>query len=56
MITVHDPRATLFAEGPRCLDDEDFEDRQLVVIDGLTWLGDDPIPVPFTVFAELRTP
>ena len=40
-VIAHDDfRTIIFANGRGCLDYEVFEDRQLVVIDELTWLGD----------------
>jgi len=35
-----EPLTIVFADGRRCLDYQIFEDRQLVVINELTWLGD----------------
>jgi hypothetical protein len=40
VIVGDDYRTIVFADGRGFLDYEVFEDRQLVVIDELTWLGD----------------
>jgi hypothetical protein len=40
VIAGEDFRTIVFADGRGFLDYEVFEDRQLVVIDELTWLGD----------------